>query len=150
MPNWKKMAEAFGRATHGRNNSENPAIKMARDGYNRDLRNYADKDAGDRAEAFFRGGEERWLNRDKDVAQFEDEASDKRLAEDFEDAFNSAAERHGYDTWKKGSGNKPLDDGLNGEIHNLEREGAEDDIRAQMIEELKSGVDLSDFFEKYR
>lgn len=150
MPNWKKMAEAFGRATYGRNNSENPAIKMARDAHERNVRNYADKDAGDRAEAFFRGNEERWLNRDKDAAQFEDEASDPRLAKDFEDAFNSVAERHGYDIWKKGSGDKPLDDGLNGEIHNLEREGAEDDIRAQMIEELKSGVDLSDFFEKYR
>lgn len=86
----------------------------------------------------------------RSISRVEDENSDARLAKDFEDAFNSAVERHGYDTWKKGSGDKPLDDGLNGEIHNLEREGAEDDIRAQMIEELKSGVDLSDFFEKYR
>lgn len=133
MPNWKKMAEAFGRATRGRNNAENPAIKAARDSYGRDLNNYgADKNARDRAESFHAGEEERWLKRDEDADAFEDKLSDKRLTDDFENEFEQA--------YKSAQADRKLDGGFD----------SDDDIRVKMIEELKSGIDLSDFFEKYR
>lgn len=162
MPNWKKMAEAFGRAVRtpdpeSRETARNIHQALADKSFHDmefakgQTRAAVDADELNSKAAYFEnkyGGNKIPRSAFRDA--LEEELTDKRLADDFEDAFNSAVERHGYDTWKKGSGDKPLNDGLNGEIHNLEREGAEDDIRAQMIEELKSGVDLSDFFEKYR
>lgn len=163
-----KMAEAFGRAVYGKNDKESPVAKMARDVYDRDLRNYRkDDDAAARAEAFRRGGAEAWmdertLTRDaegrpdvklesQDVADARGEArSDEALVKAFEDAFDDVAERHGYERWRKGAGKQQLNDGMNGEIHNLEREGAVDDIRAQMIEDLRNEMDLSDFFDKWK
>lgn len=147
--NWKKMAEAFGRATFGRNDKENPAIKMARDSFKRDLTNYKDKDANERAESFFKGEEEGWLDRFKNGDTFEDEASDARLKEAFDKAFDDIAEDRGYKNWVSNKDKIPANDGLDGEINNLEREGAVDDVRAQMIEDLKNGMDISDVFEKY-
>lgn len=180
MPNWKKMAEAFGRAMNERvgkdtgvrrtvnkssiaSDANEPGITGIGHPNSDEIASYRRGQLNGN-ENFYVGRERAGANAinsmdptakrtsdvSRSISRIEDENSDARLAKDFEDAFNSAVERHGYDTWKKGSGGKPLDDGLNGEIHNLEREGAEDDIRAQMIEELKSGVDLSDFFEKYR
>lgn len=150
MANWKKMAEAFGRATFGRNNSENPAIKAARDSYERDLRNYTkDKDAAERAEAFFKGKEERWLDKATDADVFEDKLSDEYLAKDFDKALDDAAERHGYDKWREESKDMPLDDGFGGSMHDVNREDAVQRVREEMIEELKKGMPLEDFFDKY-
>lgn len=185
MPSWKKMAEAFGRATRGRNNAENPAIKAARDSYGRDLNNYsADKNARDRAESFHAGEEERWLERDKDADAFEDKLSDKRLAKEFEDAFNEVVDRHSTkvpddakriydnydfdferaygpdDAYRRAVRKSKVEDAPSSTGDFEERFGFDisdemppdnyDEIRAKMIEELKSGIDLSDFFEKYR
>ena len=76
--------------------------------------------------------------------------SDEALTKDFEDAFDDVAERHGYERWRKDAGRPQLDDKMDGEIHNLEREGAVDDVRAEMIEDLKNRMDFSDFFDKWK
>lgn len=153
-PKWnKKMAEAFGRAVYGKNAKESPVAKAARQTYERDLDNYTkDVDAKERAEAFNRGNEKAWLDKqldDRDSRMREIE-SDEALTKDFEDAFDDVAERHGYERWRKDAGKQQLDDKMDGEIHNLEREGAVDDVRAEMIEDLKKGLDFSDFFDKWK
>lgn len=141
MANWKKMAEAFGRATFGRNDKENPAIKAARDSYKRDLDNYTNKDAAERAEAFFKGKEERWLDKNKDADVFEDERSDERLAEEFSKAFDEAAENHGYKKWKEESKDMPLDDGFKGDLHDVNREDAVQRSREEIIKALQQNTD---------
>lgn len=141
MPNWKKMAEAFGRATFGRNDKENPAIKAARDSYKHDLDNYTNKDAAERAEAFFKGEEERWLDKNKDADVFENERSDERLAEEFSKAFDEAAENHGYKKWKEESKDMPLDDGFKGDLHDVNREDAVQRSREEIIKALQQNTD---------
>lgn len=142
MANWKKMAEAFGRATFGRNDKENPAIKAARDSYERDLHNYTkDKDAAERAEAFFKGKGERWLNKDKDAASFEDELSDEHLTKEFGKALDEAAENHGYKKWKEESKDMPLDDGFKGDLHDVNREDAVQRSREEIIKALQQNTD---------
>lgn len=139
---WKKMAEAFGRATFGRNDKENPAIKAARDSYERDLRNYTkDKDAAERAEAFFKGKGERWLDKDKDADAFEDKLSDERLAEDFDKALDEAAENHGYKKWREESKDMPVDDGFKGDLHDINREDAVQRSREEIIKALQQNTD---------
>ena len=81
------------------------------------------------------------------ISRIEDENSDARLQREFEKSFDDAAENHGYKRWREGSGDKPLDDGLGGEIHNVERELTEDEVRQRMIEDLKRGADISDVLE---
>lgn len=160
---WSKMAEAFGRAARG-NSSD--AAKYARQSYERDLSRY-DKDPGasGRAEAFNRGSEEKFMDernitvgddgspevkieRDERVIdQRGDARTDARLQKELDEAFDEAAERHGYDQWRKEAADKPVDDGLGGEIHNVERELTEDEVRQRMIEDLKRGADISDVLE---
>ena len=142
MPNWKKMAEAFGRATFGRNDKENPAIKAARDSYKRDLDNYTkDKDAAERAEAFFKGKEERRLDKAKDADAFEDKLSDERLAEDFDKALDEAAENHGYKKWREESKDMPVNDGFDGDMHDINREDAVQRSREEIIKALQNNTD---------
>lgn len=142
MPNWKKMAEAFGRATFGRNDKENPAIKAARDSYKRDLDNYTkDKDAAERAEAFFKGKEERWLDKAEDADAFEDKFSDERLTEEFGKALDEAAENHGYKKWREESKDMPLDDGFKGDLHDVNREDAVQRSREEIIKALQQNTD---------
>lgn len=167
MANKWKMAKAFGRAVFGKNNKETPAAKMARDVYGRDLRNYTkDKDAASRAEAFNRGNEEAWmdersLTRNKDgypdvkiesqevVDARGDAHLDDELQKEFNDAFDDAAERHGYDKWREESKDMPLDDGFGGDMHDINREDAVQRTREEMIDELQKGMPLTDFFDKY-
>lgn len=161
-----KMAKAFGRAVFGKNNKETPAAKMARDSYGRDLRNYADKEAAGRAEAFNRGSEEAWmdersLTRDKDgypdvkiesqevVDARGDARLDDELQKEFNEAFDDAAERHGYDKWREESKDMPFDDGFGGSMHDVNRMDAVQRTREEMINELKNGMPLTDFFDKY-
>lgn len=141
MANWKKMAEAFGRATFGRNDKENPAIKAARDSYKRDLDNYTDKDAAERAEAFFKGKEERWLDKNKDADVFEDKLSDERLAEDFDKALDEAAENHGYKKWREESKDMSANDGFGGSLHDVNREDAVQRSREEIIKALQQNTD---------
>lgn len=160
-PKWnKKMAEAFGRAVYGKNDKESSVTKSARQTYQRDLDNYTkDVDAKERAEAFNRGNEKARLDkqlddmpehRESSIDDMRDIESDGALKKDFEDAFDDVAERHGYERWRKDVGKQQLDDRMDGEIHNLEREGAVDDVRAEMIEDLKNHMDFSDFFDKWK
>jgi hypothetical protein len=163
MANMYKMAKAFGRAAHG-NSSD--AAKYARQSYERDLRRY-DKDpsASGRAEAFNRGSEEKFMDErnltvDRDgrpsveierdervIDQHGDARTDENMQKELSDAFDEAAERHGYDKWRKEAADKPADDGMGGEIHNVERELTEDEVRQRMIDDLKRGADISDVLE---
>lgn len=163
MANKWKMAAAFGRAARG-NSSD--AAKYARQSYGRDLRRY-DKDPGasGRAEAFNRGSEEKFMDErnitlDRDgkpdveierdervIDQRGDERTDENMQKEFGNAFDEAVERHGYDKWRKEAADKPVDDGLGGEIHNVEREMTEDEVRQRMIDDLKRGADISDVLE---
>ena len=167
MPNWKKMAEAFGRAMNERVGKENHtrftinSSKTARRA--NDPRHDFDDNFSDTPESAaysvgqFHGNENFSVGHDqaresagtafprssdvsRRISRIEDENSDTRLAKDFEnefeEAYKSALDRHDRQTAR----NAFKDGGFD----------SDDDIRAQMIEELKSGVDLSDFFEKYR
>lgn len=65
MPNWtklKKMAEAFGRASYGKNDAEKPVAKWARTRFDKDVDRYDDPEASARAEAFARGRDEAWMD----------------------------------------------------------------------------------------
>lgn len=79
-----------------------------------------------------------------------DRDSDKAVVDDFNKFIKESKERHGYEKWRKEARNKPVDDGLNGEIHDFERESAGDDVYEQMIEDLRNKMDLSDFFDKWK
>lgn len=79
-----------------------------------------------------------------------DRESDMRLEDDFDKGFADAAERHGYDKWHEESKDLPLDDGFGGAMHDVNREDAVQRAREEMIEELKNGMPLEDFFDKYR
>jgi hypothetical protein len=79
-----------------------------------------------------------------------DRDSDKAVVDNFDKFIKESSERHGYKKWRNEARNQKLDDGLNGEIHNLDREGAVDDIRVQMIQDLRNKMDLSDFFDKWK
>lgn len=163
MANKWKMAAAFGRAARG-NSSD--AAKYARQSYERDLSRYGkDSDAAGRAEAFNRGSEEKFMDernitvgrdgspeieveRDERVIdQRGDARTDENMQKELDQAFDEAVERYGYDTWRKEAANKPADDGMGGEIHNVERELTEDEVRQRMIDDLKRGADISDVLE---
>ena len=169
-----KMAEALGRALGDRAERRltEPKLKtdvsqgevvaseaLTKQGPNSDfVKGYvAGIEQADKADYLAKkyGGGEQYRTGDRNAREefsdaLSDEASDQRLHDDFKVGFEEAAERHGYKKWRDESRNQKLDDGLNGEIHNLEREGAVDDIRAQMIEDLRNKMDLSDFFDKWK
>ena len=154
-----KMAKAFGRAVFGKNDKENPAAKMARDVYDRDLRNYTkDKDAVGRVEAFNRGNEEAWMDErsivrgkdgrpdvkleSKDVVEARGDARlDDELRQDFDEAFEEAAENHGYKKWRDESKDMPLDDGFKGDLHDTNREDAVQRSREEIIKALQQNTD---------
>lgn len=71
------------------------------------------------------------------------------LEDDMEKFIDEAAERHGYDRWRNNSGDKSLDDGFDGQMHDMDREDAEQSVREEIIKDLKSGMDISDVFEKW-
>lgn len=86
-------------------------------------------------------------NISREISNVEDVNSDARLQKDMEQAFDEAAERHGYDRWRAEAANKPVDDGLGGELHNVERELTEDEVRAKMIEDLQKGANILDILD---
>lgn len=122
MANWKKMAEAFGRAV-SKSRQANDNTKAAFKSYDHDLKQYVkDPEAADRAEAFNRGielgrmdesdirkelGTDKWRANpdgvvDKRRDELEDAATDKALVanreKEWDDAFKSAKEhvKRGY------------------------------------------------------
>lgn len=192
MPTWKQIAEAFGRAMNERVGKENHtrftinSSKTARRA--NDPRHDFDDNFGDTPESaaysvgqvhgnenFFVGHDQaresagtafpRSSDVSRRISRIEDENSNARLADNFEDAFeetyNRALDRHDRQTARnlfkddKDLAKRGLsEDDVYEAIQTSRKENggfdSDDDIRAQMIEELKSGVDLSDFFEKYR
>lgn len=85
----------------------------------------------------------------RNISNVEDEHSSMRLQDDFEKAFDEAAENHGYKKWREESKNMPLDDGFGGDLHDVDRADAVQRAREQMIEDLKRGMDISDVLKKY-
>lgn len=158
MPLWKKMAEAFGRAMEQPGGSEK--LKKVIDeigggpGSSFEMEFKTGRDIGketagkaDRLANKYGNGMENPEARFADAIN--DDITDKRVLQDFEDAFKDVSEEGGYRKWRKEAGNRPLDDGMNGEIENMEREGAVMDIRESMIKDLTSGMDVSDVIKKY-
>ena len=153
MANRWQMAKAFGRAVFGKSDKENPAAKMARDVYGRDLRNYVDKDAAGRAEAFNRGNEEAWMDNrsivrgkdgrpdvkleSEDVVEARGDARlDDNLQQDFDEGFEASFNR------AKGTFNEAMDK-LGGYTPE-DKEQAYDRLRQLMIDKLKNGEPIQD------
>lgn len=128
MPLWKKMAEAFGRAMEQPGGSEK--LKKVID----DIGNKP----GTSVEVEYKAG--------RDIGG---KSTDERLGDDFEEVFKDISEDGGYKKWRKDAGDRPIDDGMDGKLENFERETAVQDVRESMIEDLKSGMDISDVIEKY-
>lgn len=128
MPLWKKMAEAFGRV-------------MEQPGGSEKLKKVIDEignKPGTSVEVEYKTG--------RDIGG---KSTDERLGDDFEKVFEDISEDGGYKKWRKEADNRPVDDGMDGELENFEREIAVQDVRESMIEDLKSGMDISDVIEKY-
>ena len=79
-----------------------------------------------------------------------EERMDANLQRDFERAFDEAAENHGYKKWKEESKDMPLDDGFGGDLHDVNREDAVQRAREQMIDDLKSGMSMEEFMDKWK
>lgn len=77
-----------------------------------------------------------------------DRESDIRLQDDFEKAFDDAAEYHGYKKWREESKDMPLDDGFGGDMHDMNRMDAEQRVREEMIRD-KHALSDDEFLDKW-
>lgn len=167
--NWKKMAEAFGELA-GRNmqkgktsnvdawsrNTANKSADMKKaysegESLGSDLQKIADEieAASNRGETRKPMTSDETYDQLKEVNQ-SNKGPGQSLEKDFEEAFDDIAEERGYKKWREGAKDSPLDDGMGGQIHDIEREGAVDDARQEMIDDLLKGMPIEDVLEKYR
>lgn len=86
----------------------------------------------------------------KHVDKLSAEESEKALNTQFDKAFDDAAENHGYKKWREESKDMPLNDGFGGDLHDVNREDAVQRTREQMIEDLKSGISMEEFLDKWK
>lgn len=86
----------------------------------------------------------------KRVDKLSADESEKALNAEFDKAFDEAAESHGYDKWRKESSDMPLNDGFKGDLHDVNREDAVQRTRERMIEDLKSGMSMEEFMDKWK
>lgn len=169
MANWKKIAEAFGELAgrnmrRGKNSnvdawSRNSANKSAdtRKAYKEgeslgsDIQGIADElaAASERGETRFKQNSNQYYDQLKEVNQ-SNRGPGHSLEKDFDEAFDEAAENHGYKKWREESKNMPLDDGFDGDLHDVNREDAVQRTREQMIEDLKSGMSMEEFMDKWK
>ena len=77
-----------------------------------------------------------------------DRESDMRLQDDFEKAFDDAADYHGYKKWREESKDIPLDDGFGGDMHDMNRMDAEQRVREEMIRD-KNTLNDDEFLDKW-
>ena len=86
----------------------------------------------------------------KRVDKLSAEDSEKALNAEFDKAFDEAAENHGYNKWRDESKDMPANDGFGGDLHDVNREDAVQRTREQMIEDLKSGMSMEEFMDKWK
>lgn len=67
--------------------------------------------------------------------------SDMNLEKEFNDAFDEAAENHGYKKWREESKDMSADDGFGGSLHDVNREDAVQRSREEIIEALQKNTD---------
>ena len=165
MANIYKMARAFGRAM-GTRKGNGPAAKaineseVAREANNarrgekisdtaKDYKIGNDDDALD----MYEGALQNRYNKkgyEKNLDAQLDRETDAALERDFEKAFDDAAEYHGYKKWREESKDMPLNDGFGGDLHDVNREDAVQRAREQMINDLKSGMSMEEFMDKWK
>lgn len=157
MANWKKMAEAFGRAMSTRKGTgpaaeavgKSETLKFKTNGKSPEERAYLHGHETEGPEEYY-VAKERGGDYEKNIDNIEDENSSMRLQDDFNKEFEDAAERHGYKKWREESKDMPLDDGFGGDLHDVNREDAVQRTREQMIEDLKSGMSMEEFMDKWK
>lgn len=64
-----------------------------------------------------------------------------QLQKDFDEAFDEAAENHGYKKWREESKDMPLNDGFGGDLHDVNREDAVQRSREEIIKALQQNTD---------
>jgi hypothetical protein len=139
-----KMSRALGRALGENNDPRRPSGAIDNEDFERgyqagrEAARMADEAAGSTA------------SREDILDYMRDRDSDEAVVDNFDKFIKESKERHGYENWRNEARNKPVDDGLNGEIHDFERESAGEDIYEQMIQDLRNKMDLSDFFDKWK
>lgn len=175
MSQWNKMVEAFMRAINRPDGhmyrrpypKVNKEAERDADKFYSDVMNKANEIAPTEADVGFRNGMKdadeaevrASFSNPKEAGRFDQEKKefddltefrmDKNLQTEFEKAFDEAAENHGYKKWREESKDMPLDDGFGGDLHDVNREDAVQRAREQMIEDLKSGMPISDVLKKY-
>jgi hypothetical protein len=80
--------------------------------------------------------------------KFTNADTDDALIKDFENAFDDAAEKHGYKKWREESKDMPLDDGFGGDMHDVNRMDAEQRVREEMIRD-KHTLSDDEFIDKW-
>ena len=166
---WKKMVEAFGELA-GRNmrrgknsnidawsrNSANKSADMKKayaegESLGSDIQGIADElaDASEHGETRFKRTSDQYYDQLKEINQ-SNRGPGSSLEKDFDKALDEAAENHGYKKWREESKDMPLDDGFGGDLHDVNREDAVQRTREQMIEDLKSGMSMEEFMDKWK
>lgn len=148
MTNWKKMAEAFGRAMSTRKGTgpaaeavgKSETLKFKTGGKSPEERAYLHGHETEGPDEYY-VAKERGGDYEKNIDDIEDENSSMRLQDDFNKAFEEAAENHGYKKWKEESKDMPLDDGFKGDLHDVNREDAVQRSREEIIKALQQNTD---------
>ena len=148
MANWKKMAEAFGRAMSTRKGtgpaaeavSKSGTLKFKSGGKSPEERAYLYGHETEGPDEYY-VAKERGGDYEKNIDNIEDENSSMRLQNDFNKAFDEAAENHGYKKWREESKDMPVDDGFKGDLHDINREDAVQRSREEIIKALQQNAD---------
>lgn len=77
----------------------------------------------------------------RSISSVEDEHSSMRLQDEFNKAFDEAAENHGYNKWRNESKDMPVNDGFGGSLHDVNREDAVQRSREEIIKALQQNTD---------
>lgn len=155
MGNWKKIAEAFGRAMSTRKGtgpaaeavSKSETLKFKTGGKSPEERAYLHGHETEGPEEYY-VAKEHSGDYEKNINNIEDKNSSMRLQDDFNKEFDDAAERHGYKKWREESKNVPLDDGFGGDMHDVNRMDAEQRVREEMIRD-KHILSDDEFIDKW-
>lgn len=164
---WNKMVEAFMRAINRPNGhmyrrpypKVNKEAERAADKFYSNIINKANEIAPTEADVGFRNGMKdaneaevrASFSNPKEAGRFDQEKKefddltesrmDKSLKTDFDNAFDEAAENHGYKKWREEEKDTPLDDGFKGDMHDVNREDAVQRSREEIIKALQQNAD---------
>jgi hypothetical protein len=148
MANWKKMAEAFGRAMSTRKGTgpaaeavgKSETLKFKTGGKSPEERAYLHGHETEGPDEYY-VAKERDGDYEKNIDDIEDENSSMRLQDDFNKALDEAAENRGYKKWRDESKDMPANDGFGGSLHDVNREDAVQRSREEIIKALQQNTD---------